>query len=105
MTYASTAEQYADPETRARINTCATEQAHVYTLQEGPTKTLADKVIAQWPEALNALAYAVLVSPNGPMVDNDGDLLSAMQSVWERTAQALYPPEPEEEPPPPEVEE
>ena len=100
MSYESKAAAYADPDTRARIFICSTEQAYVF-VNDGreDIAQLADRVIAGEPAALGALASGVCASPNGDTLDDDGQLLSAMQSVWPVVAAALYlPPEPEPEP-------
>lgn len=97
MTYQSKAEAYADPETRARIQICATEQAYVYVNDGRPDiAQLADRVISRDPLGMDALAAGVCASPNGDALGDDAGLLAAMQSVWPTVSAALYePPEPE----------
>lgn len=96
MSYESKAQSYGSYATRSRIDICATEQAYVFINDARPEFIqLSEKVIGRMPIAIDALAMGVCASPNGDSLDDDGALLSAMQSVWPSVSNALYDPPPD----------
>lgn len=91
MSYESKATAYADPATRARIDVCSTEQAYVYVNDgRADIAALGAAVIGRQPLALQALAAGVTAGPNGDALEQDGPLLSAVQTAWPTVAAALY---------------
>jgi len=98
MSHESQSAAYRDPALRSRAEMCAREQAHL-TYSDDPdpaNQSLAFSVITGDIAAIDALIAAVAVGPNGDALDNDADLLAAMQTSWPTVAAAYYGMEEEE---------
>jgi hypothetical protein len=93
MTYAERSAIYVDPETRARIDMCSSEQAHLTYANDADAsnEALAADVAMGDGVALDAICRAVAAGPNWQQVEDDQALLAAVQESWHRVAIAFHP--------------
>lgn len=92
MSYADKAGIYADPDQRARIDMCTREQGAIFVNDGRPDiAALGRDTVAGYTNALDAVAAAVITGPNGAALDEDAQLLAAVQAVWPTVAAALHP--------------
>lgn len=94
MTYQDQSDRYRGQD-RSRYEMAIREQAHLtFTMDADPAnKALADAVIAGNMQNIDAVMAAITVGPNSATLDEDGSLLSAVQTAWPVTASANYPQE------------
>jgi hypothetical protein len=96
MTYQDSANLTADQEYQRRLQACVTNEALLK-----PDDAFADKLLTTPMLAITAFAPTVAVAPGfgdkyvagGQAAITDGDLLSAVQSLWPRMSE-LHLPEP-----------
>jgi len=90
MTYQEMGDRYRNLMERGRYEMAISEQAHVtFAADADPVNAaLADQVIQGSMPAIDSLIRAITVGPNSATLDDDGSLLSAVQSAWPVTAQA-----------------
>lgn len=92
MTYQEQSDLYHDDATRARAEMCIREQGAIFGNDGRPDiAALGRAVTAGDHPAIDAVTAAVCVSPNWAALDQDPDLLAAVQGVWPAVAAALFP--------------
>jgi len=82
---------YRDMVKRQRYEMAIREQAQIYSQQPGATGDLGAAVVAGKYPDIDSVIAAIVTGPNSATLDDDGALLSAVQSVWPNVAAALYP--------------
>lgn len=85
------ADLHADEAQRARIHMCVRQQGAHYAADGRPDiAALGRGVVAgDWGD-IDALIVAVVTGPNGHLVEQELELLAAVQGAWPLVAKARY---------------
>jgi hypothetical protein len=84
-----------DPEFRGRVGMCVAEQAKVFVNDERPEfYQLANVAIGDYRVVADQMMPLVATQPGMSNTATDGDILSAVQSLWPVVGKRLVPPPP-----------
>lgn len=92
MSYQEQAQQYTDTSKRDRYIACIREQALTYASDPDPEISgLGRAIVGGSGPDIDAVVASLCFGPNWATLEDDGGLLSAVQTAWPIVADALHP--------------
>ena len=92
MTYQQMSDRYREQGLRTRAEMCARQQGYIFAADGRPDiAALGMGVVAgDWVD-IDAIIAAICAGENSDALDDDAELMSAVQGVWPTVAAARHP--------------